>query len=71
MKRSQEVLELKSRVIQVKPKLPENYKQLFFERYPEYNNYEGFKKFDRVVYIHSSDKDITEKLEELAKENPA
>jgi hypothetical protein len=58
--------ELKSRVLALRSKLPQNVRALVMEHYPEYDSRKGSTKLNNVLSGASSDLKLTEILESLA-----
>lgn len=56
---------LKSRVLALRAKLPQNVRSLVVERYPEYDSRKGSTKLNNVLSGASSDQRLTEILESL------
>ena len=65
-KTPKEVHPLKLRILALRP-LPMGWRQIFIEKYPEYNTLQGLTRLSNVAATNASvtDKDITEKMELL------
>jgi hypothetical protein len=57
--------ELKKRISVLKPNLPANYRTIFFEENPQYDNHKGVALLNNVLYLKSTDVFITDALEEI------
>jgi 23S rRNA maturation mini-RNase III len=60
-----EIEELKKRIANVKLRLEPGYRKQFFADNPEYDTAAGAELFNNVIYLKSTDKKITELLEEM------
>ncbi len=58
--------ELKTRVLAIRPRLPQNVRTLVITNYPEYDTAAGGRKINNVLSGASSDATLTEILESLA-----
>lgn len=58
--------ELKSRVLAIRTKLPQNVRALVIDAHPEYDTAQGGRKLNNVLSGASSDERLTEIFEALA-----
>lgn len=58
--------ELKTRVLAVRPRLPQNIRSLVIDQHPEYDTAFGSRKLNNVLAGASSDEKLTEILESFA-----
>jgi hypothetical protein len=60
--------ELKVRVANVKPLLPDGIRATIYEKFPKYDNAKGASKLNNVLTLVTADLELTEILEKIAAE---
>lgn len=56
---------LENRITSLKPHLPKGWRKILCEEYPEYDTMKGQHKVSNVMSLHSTDLELTERLEKL------
>jgi hypothetical protein len=59
----------KARVKAIKEKLPKNFREIIYEKFPKYNTAKGAMLINNVVALRSPDITLTEILEQIAANN--
>ncbi len=58
---------LKSRVLDIKPRLPKNYTTFFIHYFPKFDNKKGKIRVRRAVNLQIADEEVTKNLEVMVK----